>query len=88
MEGVALDATVFRMPKRMGVYGQEINSAIGEVAIFHCDDLAEKCKAAPSTFRISGWLGNDKIRENVPHQPLAKHSGASRLERVVGPLLL
>jgi hypothetical protein len=46
VERVVLEAMVFRMLKRMGIYGQEVDSAIGGVAIFQRDDLAEKCKAA------------------------------------------
>jgi hypothetical protein len=51
VEGVILDAVVFRMLKRMSVYGQEIDRAIGGVAVFQRHDLAEKRKAA----RYAAW---------------------------------
>jgi hypothetical protein len=46
VEGVILDTVVFRMLKRMGVYGQKIDRAVSRVAVFQRHDLAEKRKAA------------------------------------------
>jgi hypothetical protein len=51
VEGIVLDAVVFRMLKRMGVYSQQVDSTIGRVAIFQRHDLAEKLKAARRTAR-------------------------------------
>jgi hypothetical protein len=51
VEGVILDAVIFRMLKRMGIYGQEVDRAIGGVAVFQRHDLAEKRKAARGAAR-------------------------------------
>jgi hypothetical protein len=49
VEGIVLDAVVLGMLERVSVYRQEVDSAVGRVAIFQRHDLAEKRKAARRT---------------------------------------
>ena len=53
VERVVLDAVVFRMLKRMGIGGQEVDCTVGRVAVFQREHFVEQL---PAPFGAAGYI--------------------------------